>query len=335
MKLAVITRGLSRWLGLSVATLPGLSAPQTSAKAQLGAVARYSGAADVSGGVAVGRDFFIVCEDEASALRVYPRKGDTRPVTEIDLDDQRHLRVPGAKKELDLEAAARLGDLVFWIGSHGNNKDGKLAPSRRQLFATKITDGNGKVRVELTGQPYRHLVEDLIATPALREFKFADAVAKGRAAKDEGGLNIEGLAATPDGQLLLGFRNPVPQGRALLVPVLNPAELLRGARAKIGDPVRLDLAGRGIRDIVLVGREYLILAGAGDDETAKLVTRLYRWSGAGSTPTLVTEFPGLNPEVIITYPDSEHGEAQILSDDGQKPPPPAAKRTFRSVTVRW
>jgi hypothetical protein len=33
-----------------------------------------------------------------------------------------------------------------------------------------------------------------------------------------GGLNIEGLAATPDGQLLIGFRNPLSEGKALLLP---------------------------------------------------------------------------------------------------------------------
>ena len=36
-----------------------------------------------------------------------------------------------------------------------------------------------------------------------------------RAAEAEGGFNIEGLAAAPDGSLLIGLRNPIPQGRAL------------------------------------------------------------------------------------------------------------------------
>jgi hypothetical protein len=31
------------------------------------------------------------------------------------------------------------------------------------------------------------------------------------APKEEGGLNIEGLTATPNGELLIGFRNPIPK----------------------------------------------------------------------------------------------------------------------------
>jgi len=37
--------------------------------------------------------------------------------------------------------------------------------------------------------------------------------------KSPGGLNIEGLCATPDGQLLIGFRNPIPDGKALIAPL--------------------------------------------------------------------------------------------------------------------
>ena len=268
-------------------------------------------------------------------LRVYRRNGGGGPVAQIDLGEIRELRVPGAKKELDLEAAAPLGDKVYWIGSHGNNKEGKVSPNRRQLFATTVSAGNGEFRVALAGQPYRRLVEDLIATPALREFKLADAAANGRAPKDEGGLNIEGLVASIDGHLLLGFRNPVPQGRALLVPVLNPEEIIRGARARIGEAIRLDLGGRGIRDIVLMGREYFILAGDhGEADRRPLIPQLYRWQGVGTAPRLVAEFPKLNPEAIIAYPDATGRELQVLSDDGQKPPLPATKRKFRGVTVR-
>ena len=34
--------------------------------------------------------------------------------------------------------------------------------------------------------------------------------------------------------VFVGFRNPVPQGRALLVPLLNPREMMTGARAQLG-----------------------------------------------------------------------------------------------------
>ena len=67
------------------------------------------------------------------------------------------------------------------------------------------------------------------------------------AAEAEGGFNIEGLASTPEGALLIGLRNPLRHGRALLVPLLNPDEVIEGGRARFGAPVELDLQQRGIR----------------------------------------------------------------------------------------
>jgi hypothetical protein len=52
--------------------------------------------------------------------------------------------------------------------------------------------------------------------PRLRRFHLAAAAHRPAEAPD--GLNIEGLAATPAGSLLIGFRNPLPGGRALARP---------------------------------------------------------------------------------------------------------------------
>jgi hypothetical protein len=107
---------------------------------------------------------------------------------------------------------------VFWLGSHRNTKKGEISPNRRQLFATTVVESGGQFTEALTRQPYRHLVEDLATAPTVREFKLADAARKGRAPKDKDGFSLEGLAATPDGHLLRRSRNPIPSGRALLVP---------------------------------------------------------------------------------------------------------------------
>src|SRR5690606_28821785 len=160
------------------------------------------------------------------------------------------------------------------------------------IFATRIAVASGRAKFEVVGEPYRRLLEDLIAAPVLRPYGLAEASAAGRAPKDEGGFNIEGLAATPEGHLLIGLRNPVPQGRALVVPLLNPAEIIRGQRARLGEPALLDLAGRGIRDLVGVGREYFILAGEpGDNDRSSLSTQLFRWAGDSAAPVRLAEFP--------------------------------------------
>ena len=46
------------------------------------------------------------------------------------------------------------------------------------------------------GTPYRNLLDDLIAAPALKPFGLE--AAEKLAPEAEGGLNIEGLAAAPD-----------------------------------------------------------------------------------------------------------------------------------------
>jgi hypothetical protein len=60
--------------------------------------------------------------------------------------------------------------------------------------------------------------------------------------------NISPLAATPDEKLLIGFRNPIPGGRALLLPLQNPIEVVREWKpVQFGTPIELDLKGLGIR----------------------------------------------------------------------------------------
>ncbi len=159
-----------------------------------------------------------------------------------------------------------------------------------------------------------------------------------RAAEAEGGFNIEGLAATPEGTLLIGLRNPLRQGLALLVPLLNAGELIEGARARFGNPVEIDLGQRGIRSIERVGESYLIAAGPPADEGT---FALFRWSGrAGEAAAMITgiDLGDLRPEALFAIPGSK--SVQVLSDDGgikvggvECKKLPAGRQTFRSLTI--
>jgi hypothetical protein len=168
------------------------------------------------------------------------------------------------------------------------------------------------------GKPYDQLVHDLIADPELQAYDL-EAAAK-RAPKSPQALDIEGLTATPAGGLLIGFRNPIPQGRALVVPIENPEDVVLGkAPAKLGSPMLLPLDGLGIRSIEYsAGRgEYLIIAGPAGVQGS---FHLYRWTGSPTdVPTEVSSvsFPGLQPEALIVYPDDPN-EIEILSDDGTR-----------------
>jgi len=271
----------------------------------------YSGLCDASAAVWLDARTFAVADDEDNVIRVYPRDAGGAPQYSVDLSA--FLQADPKEPEADIEAAAQNGDLVFWITSHGRNANGKDRPSRRRFFATRVLDRDGVVRISPTGRPYVLLLQDLTQDPRLQPFNLAAAARL--PPKAPGALNIEGLATTPEGHLWIGFRNPIPKGRALLVPLLNPSAVIEGASAKLGDPVLLDLGGRGIRSITEWGNRYLIAAGSQDGKGA---TRLYLWRGSGHEPQRLAKLPAdtLNPEALAISPGAQNNQLLVVSDDG-------------------
>ena len=217
--------------------------------------------------------------------------------------------------EADLEAGARIGDRAFWIGSHGCNKSGKHRNNRHRFFATDIRLAGGQVTIKAVGRPCKTLLDELALDSRFDEFHFAKAALS--APKDAGALNIEGLSATPEGHLLIGFRNPVPEGKALLIPLVNPNEVVQGAPARFDPPILLKLGGLGIRDIALYGKTYVIIAGSWHGGGP---FQLYLWDGPGTKPEPLTvkHLNDYQPEALIVYPEKGLREFQILSDDGNR-----------------
>lgn len=304
---------LPAWLGFGTSAMDrsywryvGAHASQTNVSAPL----VYSEALDGSAAVAIDSNLFANASDEDSVIRLYRRERGGKPVQTMDLSS--FLEVDPRSPETDIEAAARIGNRAFWITSHGRNKNGKERVSRHRFFATDIRTNEHGIQILPAGKPYKNLLDDLTAAEQLKQFGLAAAAA--RAPKSPGGLAIEGLAATPDGRLLIVFRNPVPKGRALLVPLLNPDEVIDGKHAQFGEPIQLDLGGLGIRDISSWQGEFIIIAGryAGGG-----TSKLFRWAGGKALPQPLKHFSlkGLNPEAILIYPDRGLREFQLLSDD--------------------
>lgn len=179
--------------------------------------------------------------------------------------------------------------------------------------------------IRSVGKPYHKLLDDLVGSPAPAKYRFAEA--SKLAPKARGGLNVEGLAAAPDGSLLIGFRNPLRYTQWLVVPILNPAELLSGKRAKLGVAIELNLGGLGIRDIVYwpAAKQYVVLAGPYGPGKS----RIYTWTGVKSQAPLQVggvDLAGWNPEACLIYP-SDTKLVQILSDMMARP------RTRRRPTL--
>lgn len=279
---------------------------------------RHHGICDASGATALDDNSLIVANDEDNILRVYSANKSGAPLQIIDINDY-FLNNP-KKKEVDIEAATELNGLIYWITSHGRNKKGKRKPLRHQFFANKITNLDQPL-LEQVGNSYTQLLfKDMFQDERLKDYELEKA--EELAPKEEGGLNIEGLTATPNGELLIGFRNPIPRGKALILPLTNPLDLIQKDESEVhaifGNPIELDLGGLGIRSIEYWQdyKIYLIIAGAydGSDEFA-----IYQWSGnCQDTPQkieLINLPVDFRPEAVLFYPNLKN-QFQLLSDDG-------------------
>jgi hypothetical protein len=301
---------------LFVCSLLAASAKSNKAEAaqgRIGTEIQYQGACDASAAAALDTNLVVVASDEDSRLRVYDRDRGGPPVQVFDLVP--HLRLGRGSSETDLEGAARVGDRIYWVTSHARNKDGEMRPNRHRFFAVDFRQSNGRLEMVVSGQPYAGLASDLANTPHLRQFDFAGAAR--RQPKAPGALNIEGLCANGAGQLLIGFRNPVPGGQALLIPLTNPDQVIAGQRAKFGEPILLDLDGLGIRDIVFYQDKYIVVAGPFDGGGRE---KLFSWSGSATRPKLFKQvkLKQLNPEAVAVYPDKALSEFQLFCDDSSQ-----------------
>lgn len=298
---------------------------------------KHSGMADASSAVAIGEDKFLVVTDEKNMFMLYDAFDSGEPLATYDFS--LFLDLEDGGKEADVEGSATLGGVTYWIGSHSRDKDGALARNRHQLFATNIETKKIYPKVRQVGQSYTNLVFDLLQHSGYRDLMQEDLgldVRKELSPKEPGALSIEGLTNWGDA-LLVGFRNPVPDDIALLAPILNPLQMvLYGDRAAIGDPIRLDLGGRGVRsmDYLESVAHYLICAGSfGKDRDAQY----FLWNGKPkSQPREFRSMPAveLNTEAVVTYPGRQG--FQLLSDDGDNfkdKKTPKKDQFFRSLWI--
>lgn len=293
----------------------------------------FRGASDASAAVAVIADMFAVADDENNILRTYKTSQVGQPVGSFDMTS--FLDIEPEHPEADIEGAAMIGRRIYWITSHGRNRDGKIRPNRYLFFATEVQVVNQSIKLSPVGKPCKTLAHELVNTNAARGLGLDKAAGFSRqltkkereklAPKKEG-LNIEGLCASPDGGLLyIGFRNPRPKDRqtgrakAIVIPLLNPNRIIDvGELPVFGEPMLWDLNGLGIRSMEysFYHKAFLIIAGGSDENEG---FALYRWSGKPeSQPALERKLSfgksKFTPEALIPFKKS--GRLLMLSDDG-------------------
>ena len=249
---------------------------------------------DGSGGVALDRDHFLVANDEDGVLRIYRREGGAGPVIRLDVRKFLDLR---KKEEPDIEGLTRIGSVIYAIASHSRSSDGDKLKERRRFFALQWDPP----RLEPLGRPHDDLLD------AMQESTELDGIDLGRKAR----VNIEGLAATPRGEVLIGFRSPLIGDRALLVPLTNPREVVAGAHPRFAPARHVDLDGGGIRGIEGMNDTYVLAS-----ETPNGSPTLRFWTPGKLPGKPLSLPPFLNPEAVVLFPDTGLSEIHLLSDDG-------------------
>ena len=278
----------------------------------------YYGACDASATVLLDENTILVADDEDNLLRLYSIKRKGLPIKTFPLDKFLGL-TKSSHPEADIEACTRVGNLIYWITSHGRSKKGKWRNSRYLLFATEFKKENGDYFFLPRGRPCVNLIDALIEYKHLGLKKNIGQVGKNGdifLAPKENGLNIEGLTSSPDGKIIyIGLRNPVPNNKALLIPLKNAEDvILKSAKPLLGDPIYLNLDKRGIRSVEYSSfhNKYFIIGGSIDNE---MQSALYSWSGDKEfLPKLLKLFPDMNPEAIAVQDNS--AMLHLFSDDG-------------------
>jgi hypothetical protein len=173
----------------------------------------------------------------------------------------------------DLEALAldREGWL-YTLTSHSRTGSGEVKKGRDKLV---------RFRVEGDRMAAPGLVRDL--RPALvAAHPVLAAAAEVPDVKEAGGLNIEALEVAPDGgQLLVGFRSPLLEGRALVARVENPVAMFEAdAPPRIARTlITLDLDGSGLRGMAWVAALAGYLLISGPVARQQVPFRLWFWGG--------------------------------------------------------
>jgi hypothetical protein len=279
---------------------------------------------DISGVVLHG-DFMLLVSDETAHVEILKKDGEGyQPLRTVSL---------GAG-ELDLEALARDGDMIYAAGSHSRirpkiKKSDDYATIRRKLTEINLDptrDLIARFRLNSAGEagPVEtiSLRTAIAASPELKPF--ADLPGK------ENGVDIEGLAVR-EGKLYVGFRSPVL--RANYLPIMV-TQFDHPEQAEIRF---VNLDGLGIRDLAATQDGFLILAGpAGEGSGAYQV---FAWDGydclTGATPQgrcqRLGEFPAMKgkPEGLTVLAETPEAYEILLVSDGVKNGQPTRYRVPR------
>jgi hypothetical protein len=261
------------------------------------------GPKDVSGLAVIGSDAGILVSDETHVAQQFRLDR----VNKTIIAGETMNLLPGAGKELDLEAAAPSSDgkWVYATGSHGvSRKSGEVKPDRSHVFRIAPTQANADVAVS-TLVP---LIE-------------SDATLRGslRKTSAQGGLDIESIAER-DGRLFFGMRSPSVEGHAFVIETSTEA-LFADPNKTVHCTHALALGERlGIRDLVRVSDGFVLIAGKAMNDKSSDSFVLHHWQGPDGKLTKIGEVPKTpcQAEGLLVLEESADKVTVLVVFDGQE-----------------
>lgn len=276
-----------------------------------------TGAAMVRGGRAllVGSGGLLLLSEVRGRLPT----GDVNPTGEERLPLK--WRSPGEIDDLQDAAWDGTGH-AYVVASHARTPLGEAPEGRYRI---------GRLHLDATGRVLSAQHSDALLRGIVENVPFlADAI---RRTPARSGLNVEGLAWSPEGHLLVGLRAPTvtesrprPHGGqedAVVLRVRNPADLFSGQPADLADTVKLDLRGQGIRGIAFdpARRCWWLLSGLSPALThpATAPWGLWRWDGRGEpVPVPLPSAVELREPTAVAVAEDPPADRLLLVEPGKE-----------------
>lgn len=333
-------------ISVSDGTMTGVGHLEFAASEDLRGGGRFhTGVSDASTAMAIDAGYMLVGDDENQVLRVFSRSNSGAALVQFDMNPFLGLEdfyPTGKPREVDIEGSTRVGNRIYWIGSHSHSRDFLIRTNRARIFTTDLAGSGTNISLSYMGR-YDYLKIDLLNWDASnghgKGANYYGLMASGDPgvdpkSPDGSGFNIEGLAMAPGSTnvALVFFRAPlIPttnRVKALVVPVTNFAALATSSAtnpglAAFGAPMELNLGGRGFRSVEGNSNGYLIVAGPPNVASGIPPNdfRLFTWNGsATNAPQERGAFiTNMIPEAIVELPPgpwTSNSMVQLVSDNG-------------------
>ena len=263
-----------------------------------------------------GDNLWLSC-DERTTVECLRRTGPTEFGAHFSYKLGDFLDLPGgADIEVDIEGMAEAGHYLWLVGSHSlkrkqpNDANADVAKQIRKLTKT-VADPNryplARIPLLLNEKTGNYELHKTAPHPTDKKVTLRAAQLHGNGETNElmdllahdphlkpfakipgkdNGLDFEGLAVNPQGQVFVGLRGPVLRGWAMVLE-LRPEEDSHG-RLRLGKVEGatetyykkhfLDLGGMGLRELRLRGHDMLLLAGPTMDLDGTIA--VYCWPDA-------------------------------------------------------